>query len=215
MSLRVVVADDSGIFRDGLVALLSDAGVEVVGSVGDPPHLLRAVAQTRPDAVVVDVRMPPTFTDEGIRTAIDLRERHPDLGILVLSTYAEPSWVRTLTTAVSTGVGYLLKDRVGNVHRLLAAVQTVADGGLAIDEEVIARVRPPASVLDRLTVRQREVLALLAEGRSNQAITERLHASVRTVEVHVASILRDLDLPEEPGSNRRVLAALAYLGARS
>lgn len=153
----------------------------------------------------------PSFSDEGIGTALALRQRFPGIGVLVLSTYAEPAWVRRLTGHVPSAVGYLLKDRVGNVERLTDALHTIAAGGIVIDEDVIARITPPASVLDRLTARQVEVLSLVAEGRSNQAISDALGMSVRTAEVHVAAILRDLDIPDEPSWNRRVLAALAYL----
>jgi len=197
--------------RQGLAALLTHAGIHVLASVGGGAALLREAALTRPDVVILDVRMPPSFSDEGIGTALALRQRFPGIGVLVLSTYAEPAWVRRLTGHVPSAVGYLLKDRVGNVERLTDALHTIAAGGIVIDEDVIARITPPASVLDRLTARQVEVLSLVAEGRSNQAISDALGMSVRTAEVHVAAILRDLDIPDEPSWNRRVLAALAYL----
>ena len=216
--LRVVLADDSGIFRRGLSLLLEAAAVDVVAAVSDVPALRSAVAETDPDVAVVDVRMPPSHTDEGIRAAVELRAAHPSLGILVLSTYVNAAWAATLFEAVPGGVGYPLKDQVDDVSSLVEAMRRVAAGGLALDPDVVQMLmaaRRHRSPLDRLTVREREVLALIAEGRSNLAIAERLHLSVKTVEMHVAAVFRALDLEAAPDLNRRVMAALAFLGRRA
>lgn len=215
--LRVVVCDDSGIFRDGLGLLLQTVGVEVVASVGDVPSLVGAVAAHRPDAAVVDVRMPPTHTDEGIVAAVALRRRDPTIGVLVLSTYVDPRWATTLLEASPTGVGYLLKDRVDDVAILLDALRRVVGGGVALDPEVVGllvaahRRRSP---LAELTERELEVLALIAEGRSNAGIADALVVSVKTVETHVAAVFRALRLDASTSENRRVKAALTYLGAQ-
>lgn len=211
--MRVVVVDDSGIFREGLVALLTVAGVEVVEALASTEGLGAAILLERPDAVILDVRLPPTFTDEGIRAAMDTRRSSADVGILLLSTYAEQSWVRRLTDRIPSGVGYLLKDRVADIDRLVEALEIVCDGGIAIDaaivQDVLSDQRPPT--LAGLTERELEVLAGVAEGRSNAAIARTLGTSVRTVESHVTSILRTLGIPDSPDAHRRVLAALAFV----
>ncbi|MGG5260394.1 LuxR C-terminal-related transcriptional regulator [Phycicoccus avicenniae] len=212
--MRVVVADDSGIFREGLRLLLEAVGVEVLAAVGTVPALAAAVATTGPDAAVVDVRLPPSFTDEGIRAALELRERHPSLGVLVLSTSVDEVSAARLLAGVPSGVGYLLKDRVDDVATVTDALDRVAAGGVALDTQVVGAVlagRRAAAPLERLTAREREVLALLAEGRSNAGIAERLYLSTKTVETHVAAVFRAFDLAADESENRRVRAALAYL----
>lgn len=214
--LRVVLADDSGIFRDGLRLLLEAAGVVVLDAVGDAPALVAAVSTHRPDVAVVDVRMPPSHTDEGILAALELKRRQPDTAVLVLSTYVEPRWVTTLVDAIPSGIGYLLKDRVDDVARLLDALHRVAGGGIALDPEVVGTLlttRRNTLPLQRLTDREREVLSLIAEGRSNAGIAQALCLSVKTVEGHVASVFRALDLQDGGSDNRRVKAALAFLDA--
>lgn len=211
--LRVVVVDDSGIFRDGLVALLRAAGIVVVEALPSTELLESVLTVGRPDAVVLDVRLPPTFTDEGVEAAVAARAAHPTLGILLLSTYAEVAWVRRLTDRIDGGVGYLLKDRVSDVDRLIEAIDIVIAGGIAIDTGIVQGVLADqrAAQLDGLTDRELEVLAGVAEGRSNAAIARSLGVTVRTVESHVASILRTLGIPESPDAHRRVLAALAFV----
>lgn len=217
--LRVALADDSGIFRDGLCLLLEAAGVDVVASVADAESLVSTVVELVPDVAVVDVRMPPTHTDEGIRAAITIREAEPRTAVLVLSTYVEPVWAERLLEAVPTGVGYLLKDRVEDVDRLVEALARVARGGVAIDPEAVAALlaaRRPDDPVERLTPRERDVLALIAEGVSNVGISQRLFVSVKTVETHVARIFRHLDLEsDDETANRRVRAAVTYLRATS
>lgn len=216
--LRVVLCDDSSIFREGLRLLLEAVGVTVTASVGDVPALFEAVQDSAPDVAVLDVRMPPTHTDEGIRAAVDLHRLSPATGILVLSASVDPPWAVSLMAAVPDGVGYLLKDHVGDVETLLDALRRVAAGGVALDSEVIgalvARGRH-ASPLDRLTERELKVLALVAQGRSNSGIAQELFVSTKTVETHVAAVFRALDLDAAPSDNRRVKAALAYLGAQA
>ena len=215
-ALSVVLADDSGIFREGLRLLLEAAGVVVLGAVGDVPALVAAVGTHRPDVAVVDVRMPPLHTDEGIRAALELKRSQPDTAVLVLSTYVEPRWVTTLVDAIPAGIGYLLKDRVDDVAGLVDALHRVAGGGIALDPEVVATLlaaRRHTLPLERLTDRERDVLALIAEGRSNAGIAQALFLSVKTVEGHVASVFRALDLQEAGAENRRVKAALAFLSA--
>jgi len=214
--LRVALCDDSGIFRDGLRLLLEAVGVTVSASVADVPSLFRSVDETSPDVVVLDVRMPPTHTDEGIRAAVELRRRSPSTGILVLSTYVDPPSAVTLMAAVPDAAGYLLKDRVGDIGTLLGALRRVAAGGLALDPEVIQALlaqRRDASPLAGLTERELAVLALVAEGRSNAGIAVELYLAVKTVEAHVAAVFRTLGLEQSSSENRRVKAALAYLGA--
>jgi DNA-binding NarL/FixJ family response regulator len=213
-SLRVVLADDSGIFRQGLRLLLETLGVLVLDDVAAADAVEQAVARTSPDAVVLDVRFPPTHTHEGIRAAVALRRNHPDLGLLMLSTYAETQSVVALLDEVPTGVGYLLKDRVEDADELVGALRRVASGGIALDGEVVARMmrsRRTADPLERLTARELEVLAHLAQGRSNAGIASLMHLAVKTVEAHVAAIFRQLDLLDVDTDNRRVRAAITYL----
>lgn len=214
--MRVVLADDAALFRGGVARLLADAGVDVVADVDDATALASAVEEHRPDVVVTDIRMPPTHTLEGLEAARTIRARFPSVGVLVLSQYLETRHVVDLLDGTG-GVGYLLKDRVADAAELTDAIQRVAAGGSVIDPEVIAllagRRRDPRDPLARLTDREREVLALVAEGRSNLAIAQRLVLTPKTVETHVRSILTKLDLPDAPDDNRRVLAVLTYLRA--
>jgi DNA-binding NarL/FixJ family response regulator len=215
-SLRVAIADDSALFRRGLELLLAAAGVEVSASVADVDELFARLEDDLPQVAILDVRMPPTHTDEGIRAAAEARRRWPPLGLCVLSTYLEPSWALSLLDAVDGGVGYLLKDRVDDITTLLDALHRIAHGGIALDPEVVVAMvsaRRHTAPMSRLTERELEVLALLAEGRSNAGIAEVLVLSPRTVENHVASIFRALDLAEDETDNRRVKATLAYLSA--
>ena len=214
---RVVLVDDSGIFRRGLRLLLESVGVEVLDDLQDASALPAAIEAYRPDAVILDVRLPPTFTDEGLRAAVRLHDAYASLGILVLSTYADPGLVTRLLDAVPSGVGYLLKDRVDDVDELVTALRRVSAGGVAVDGQVVAdllRRQRRDGPVERLSDRERDVLAALAEGRSNLGIAARLHVSVKTVETHIASIFRALGLDEEEQTNRRVRAAVAYLAAR-
>jgi DNA-binding NarL/FixJ family response regulator len=196
--MRIVIAEDSVLLRAGLTRLLGDAGEEIVAAVGDGDALLGTVERHRPDLAVVDVRMPPTFTDEGLRAAIEIRTRWPDVGVLVLSQYVEERYAAEMLEGNTRGIGYLLKDRVADVSEFVSAVRRVGDGGTALDAEVVSQIlarsrrRDP---LDRLTEREREVLGLMAEGRSNAAIAERLFLSASAVEKHVTSIFSKLDLP--------------------
>jgi DNA-binding NarL/FixJ family response regulator len=211
--LRIAIAEDSVLLRKGLTLLLEEAGHEVVATVGDAEAFLRAVTDTRPDACVVDVRMPPTFTDEGLRAAILVRDRWPDVGVLVLSQWVEERYATELIAGRPHGVGYLLKDRVADVAEFLDALQRVAAGGSAFDPEVVAqllaRSRHP---LGDLTPREREVLALMAEGRSNAAIAAALVVGGGAVEKHINSIFTKLGLAPAERDHRRVLAVLRYLG---
>lgn len=214
--LTVMLCDDSGIFRQGLELLLDAAGVRVVASVASGGELLVALRAGLPDAVVLDVRMPPTHTDEGIRLAGELRRAHPGLGVLVFSTYVEPGWATRLVEAVPAGVGYLLKDRVTDARALVDALRRVAAGGVALEPTVVRSMLDAArhaAPLARLSEQERRVLALIAEGHSNEAIAGLLVLSERTVESHVAAIFRALDLPAQAGVNRRVQAAVAFLEA--
>ena len=213
--LRVVIAEDATILRAGLVALLEDRGHAVVAAVGDAEALLAAVEAHRPDVAVVDIRMPPTFTDEGLHAAIALRRQLPDVAVLVFSQYVETRYAAQLLAENPAGVGYLLKDRVADVSDFMEALTRVAHGGTALDPEVIGQLvsvsrRGPALV-DTLTRRENEVLALMAEGRSNAAIAERLFISVGAVEKHAANVFAKLGLPLSDSDNRRVLAVLRYL----
>lgn len=215
--MRVVVADDSVLLREGIVRLLEEAGMEVVGQAGDAEDLLRKVAAHRPDIALVDVRMPPDHTDEGLRAALEIRERFPDCGVLVLSQIVETGSALELLAGGGTGLGYLLKDRVADIERFTDAVVRVAEGGSALDPDVVAALlgrRRDSEPLAVLTPREREVLVLMAEGRSNHAIAEALVVSDRAVEKHVTSILSKLDLAPAAEDHRRVLAVLAYLRAR-
>jgi DNA-binding NarL/FixJ family response regulator len=212
--MRVVIAEDSVLLRAGLTNLLTNADFAVVAAVGDGTALLRAVEQHRPDAVVVDVRMPPTHTDEGIRAALVIRQQHPEIAVMVLSQYVEERYATDLLSARTTGVGYLLKDRVAQVSDFLDALRRVIAGGTALDPEVVAQllVRRPSDPLDRLTPRELEVLQLMAEGRSNSGIAERLHISQSAVEKYVSGIFTKLDLPVADADHRRVLAVLRFIG---
>src|SRR5215468_10955428 len=213
--MRVVIAEDATVFRDGLARLLEERGHPVVAAVADGDALATAVGAHRPDVAVVDIRMPPTYTDEGLRAAIALRQKHPDLGVLMFSQYVETRYAAQLLAGNSAGVGYLLKDRVADVSEFVDALSRVAHGGTALDPEVVrqlVRVSDRAQGLDTaLTSREHEVLALMAEGRSNAAIADALVVGEGTVEKHVANIFAKLGLPASHGDNRRVLAVLQYL----
>jgi DNA-binding NarL/FixJ family response regulator len=213
--MRIVIAEDAAVIRAGLAEVLADRGHEVVAAVGDPASLRAAVADCKPDAAVVDVRMPPGYTDEGLRAAIEIRRDHPEVGILVFSQYVETRYAADLLAARSGGVGYLLKDRVANVAEFCDAISRVAAGGTALDAEVVAgllNASRHASALGALTAREHDVLALMAEGRSNGAIADRLAVSERAVEKHISNIFSKLGLPPSDSDHRRVLAVLAYLG---
>jgi DNA-binding NarL/FixJ family response regulator len=215
--VRVVLADDSVLLREGVGQLLELAGFEVVGKAGDATELMEQVAQQAPDVAIVDIRMPPTHTDEGLHAARSIRERHPRVGVLVLSQYVRPSYAFELLSESAERVGYLLKDRISDVAELTDAVRRVAGGGSVLDPVVVAQLvgrrRHGGDALEDLSDREREVLALMAEGRSNGAIAERLFITERTVEKHVRAIFMKLRLPESPDDHRRVLAVLAYLQA--
>ncbi len=213
--VRVVLADDSVLLREGIARLLEDAGFEIVAQSGTADDLLRHVGMHKPDVALIDIRMPPTQTDEGLRAAQQIRERWPDTGVLVLSQYVEPAYAMELLGENAEGVGYLLKDRVSDVDEFAAAVRRVAEGGSALDPAVVSQLvgrRRRDDPLDELTPREREVLELMAEGRSNQAIAERLVITLRAVEKHVTSIFSKLRLSATAEDHRRVLAVLTYLG---
>ena len=215
--MRVVIAEDSVLVREGLARLLGESGIEVAAAVGDAESFLRAVDAERPDAVVVDVRLPPTFSDEGLRAALVVRQSWPRTGVLVLSQYVEERYATELLSGnrdPEAGVGYLLKDRVGNIAELLDALHRVAAGGSALDPEVVSQLLTRrGQPLDTLTARERQVLALMAEGRSNTAIAAALVVGPGAVEKHISAIFAKLGLPPTDTENRRVLAVLAYLGA--
>ena len=214
--LKVVVAEDSVLLREGLVRLLEDSGFEVAGQAGDAEDLLRKVGAHKPNVAVVDVRMPPTHTDEGLRAAHRIRSEQPTTAVLVLSQYVEEAYALDLLSETSERTGYLLKDRVADVKSFVDAVQRVADGGSALDPEVVSLLlgrRRRADPLAALTPREREVLALMAEGRSNLSMAQALVVSERAVEKHVTSIFSKLDLTPTVEDHRRVLAVLAYLRA--
>jgi DNA-binding NarL/FixJ family response regulator len=208
--MRVAIADDALVTREGIARLLAEAGHQVVGLARDAPESLRLVARTQPDVAIVDIRMPPAHTDEGIHAAREIRARHPHTTVLVLSSYAEPDYAARLLEDDPGGVGYLLKDRVADVAVLVDALERIAAGDTAIDGAIVKRLlaRDP---LATLTARQREILALVAEGYSNAGIARKLVVTDRTVETHVRQVLAKLDIAEVPGVNRRVLAVLAYL----
>ncbi len=214
--MRVILADDAVVLRQGLARLLTEAGVEVLAQVGTAEELLVQVAADPPDVAVVDIRMPPSFTDEGLRAARQIRAAQPEVGVLVLSQHVDPAYATRLLSEDQGGVGYLLKDRVLDVAEFVAALGRVAAGGLVVDPALVAelvtapRARDP---LERLTTREREVLALMAEGRTDRGIAEALFVTPKTVEAHVRSILHKLDLPAGAAENRRVHAVLAFLRA--
>ncbi len=211
--MRVVIAEDLALLRDGMTRLLRDNDIEVVAAVSDGEALVREVMAHKPDLVVVDIRLPPSFRDEGLRAALEIRRRVPGTAVLVLSQYVEQAYADELLADRGGGIGYLLKDRVMRVVDFLEAIRRVADGGTALDPEVIAQLfrRREGGPLERLTPREREVLTLMAEGRSNAGIAQSLVLTVGAVEKHVQSILSKLDLPQSPTDHRRVLAVLAYL----
>lgn len=216
--MRVVIAEDSVLLREGLASLLDFAQIEVAATVGNATELMPAVQEHSPDLVIVDVRMPPTFTDEGIRAALQLRQRDPGLAVIVLSQYVEERYAVELLTGQTNGVAYLLKDRVGHVDEFLEVVYKVADGGSVLDPEVVSqlltRQRKGASVAT-LTDRESQVLALMAEGRSNAGICDELYLSESAVTKHINAIFTKLGIPPTSSANRRVLAVLKYLAANS
>jgi DNA-binding NarL/FixJ family response regulator len=212
--VRVVVADDSVLLREGVVRLLTENGFDVVGQAGDAEDLIRKVKAHKPDVAVVDIRMPPTNTDDGLRAALEIRAELPDTGVLVLSQYVEEGYALDLVGESAGGVGYLLKDRVADVERFVDSVRRVAEGGSALDPEVVSQLVGRArrdDPLAGLTPREREVLELMAEGRSNNAIAEHMVVTERAVEKHVTSIFGKLGLAPAPEDHRRVLAVLAFL----
>ena len=214
--MRVVIAEDLFLLREGLASMLKEHGFDVAEAVGDGPSLLRALVNQRPDVAIIDVRLPPAYTDEGLRAALEARRQVPGLPILILSTHVERLYARELLADRAGGVGYLLKDRVFTDEQFTDALSAVARGGTVMDPEVVSKLlargssEPPVA---RLTHREREVLALMAEGRSNSAIAERLVVSEKAVSKHCTSIFAKLDLPPSGDDNRRVLAVLAYLDA--
>jgi DNA-binding NarL/FixJ family response regulator len=214
--MRVVLAEDAAMMRDGLIRLLADHGHEVAAAVGDPDALRAAVAAHRPDVAIVDIRMPPSHTDEGLRAALDIRRDHPRVGVLVFSQYIETRYAARLLAHHAGGVGYLLKDRVADIGDFLDALERVAAGGTALDPEVVGQLMRAnhAGDLAALSPRERDVLALMAEGRSNAGIADALVVSASVVEKHAASIFAKLGLPAAAADNRRVLAVLRYLRSR-
>jgi DNA-binding NarL/FixJ family response regulator len=212
--VRVVIAEDLALLRDGLTRLLRDNGFEVVAAVADGESLVREVVAQRPDIAVVDIRLPPDFRDEGLRAALEARRQVPGIPVLIISQYVEPTYAEELLADSAGGVGYLLKDRVMHVTEFVEAVRRVAEGGTALDPEVVSQLfsrRRSDEPLERLTPREREVLGLMAEGRSNAGIAEALVLTVGAVEKHVQSIMGKLRLPQSATDHRRVLAVLAYL----
>ena len=214
--MRVVIAEDLTLLREGLTRLLADRGWEIVAAVDDGPKLVAAIVEHRPDIAIVDVRLPPSFTDEGVRAAIEARERVPGTPILILSQYVEESYAADLLAGDGGGVGYLLKDRVADVRQFVESLERVAAGGTAMDPEVVAQLlgrRDNRGPLSELTPREREVLEQMAEGRSNSGIAAELGISPSAVEKHVKQVFSKLDLPPSDGDHRRVLAVLAHLGS--
>jgi DNA-binding NarL/FixJ family response regulator len=210
--MRVVIAEDAAVLREGLARLLSDRGHEICALVEDAETLRAAVTEHLPDAVIADIRMPPTHTDEGLRAAVDIKRDFPATGVLLFSQYIETRYTARLLESGAGGVGYLLKDRVGNVAEFVSALERVAAGGTALDPEVISQLlRRPDAGLASLTAREREVIGLMAEGRSNSGIARKLTLSEGVIEKHIASIFGKLSLEPEGADNRRVLAVLRYL----
>jgi DNA-binding NarL/FixJ family response regulator len=212
--MRVVLAEDSVLLREGVARILGEAGFEVVGQAGNAEELMLKVRSYSPDVAIVDIRMPPTHTDEGLRAAQEIREKHPTVGVLVLSQYVEATYAMELLAESAEGVGYLLKDRVSDVNEFADAVRRVGEGGSALDPTIVSQLvgrRRRDDPIDQLTPREREVLGLMAEGRSNSGIAEQLVVTERAVEKHVTSIFSKLRLPAASEDHRRVLAVLAYL----
>lgn len=212
--MRVVLCDDSALFRHGLALLLADLGVEVLAETADAGALLAAVAQTRPDAAIVDIRLPPTFSDEGLVAAATIRAEFPAVAVLVLSTYVETAYAVRLLENGASAVGYLLKDRVDDAGGLRAAIQRLVQGETVVDADIVTRLlqrRRASTALDSLSGREREILALMAQGQTNAGIAENLFLSTKTIEANIASIFTKLQLPSAPDANRRVLAVLACL----
>jgi DNA-binding NarL/FixJ family response regulator len=212
--IRVLVGEDQPLVREGIVRVLEEGGFEVVGTAGDADELIRKAGGHHPDVVVTDIQMPPSNTDDGLRAAITIREREPRTGVIVLSQFLEDRYALDLVGDRAEGVGYLLKDRVGDLTRFIDAVQRVAEGGSALDPDVVQRMvgrRRHHTKLDDLTLRERQVLELMAEGRSNQGIADELIVTVAAVERHVTSIFSKLDLRQAPEDHRRVLAVLEFL----
>jgi DNA-binding NarL/FixJ family response regulator len=214
--MRVVLAEDNPLLREGIVLLLAEHDIDVVAAVDNAVDLLAAVAQHEPELAIVDVRMPPTHTDEGVRAAVDIRVNHPATAVLVFSQWVETDYARQLLTENPSKIGYLLKDRIVGTDQFLDAARRVANGGTALDPEVVRQLLARPSVdqgLARLTDRERDILARLAEGRSNQAIADELHLAIRSVEKHVTAIFTKLDLQPAATDHRRVLAVLRFLNA--
>lgn len=212
--MRVVVADDSLLTREGIVRMLVEAGVDVVAQAADARELIARVDDKRPDVAVIDIKMPPTFTDEGLVAAASIRNRYPGVGVLVLSQYLETGYAMRLIETVPESTGYLLKDRIADIAVLVDALRRIADGETVIDPTIVTRLlgrRRQVDPLEQLTPRERDVLGLVAEGLSNRAIAARLHVAERTVETHVTAIFAKLNLIDEPASHRRVRAVLEYL----
>jgi len=212
--VRVVLADDTVLLREGVARILDEAGFEVVGQAGNADELMLKVRSYSPDVAIVDIRMPPTHTDEGLRAAQEIREKHPTCGVLVLSQYVEAGYAMELLADSAEGVGYLLKDRVSDVNEFADAVRRVGEGGSALDPTIVSQLvgrRRRDDPIDQLTPREREVLGLMAEGRSNSGIAEQLVVTERAVEKHVTSIFSKLRLPASAEDHRRVLAVLTYL----
>ena len=211
--MRILIAEDNVLLREGLVRLLSEDGHQVTAAVGDAEALLEAADETRPDVTVIDVRLPPTFTDEGVRAALELRRRQPGGALLVLSHYVEETYASELLAGHTTGIGYLLKDRIADVAEFLDAIRRVGEGGTALDPQVVAQLiaRRASHPVAALTPREREVLGLVAEGHSNAAIANRLVITLGAVEKHISNVFTKLNLPPSDDHHRRVLAVLAYL----
>ena len=215
--MRVVLAEDSVLLREGVARILDEAGFEVVGQAGNADELLLKVRSYSPDVAIVDIRMPPTHTDEGLRAAQEIREKHPTCGVLVLSQYVEATYAMELLAESAEGVGYLLKDRVADIADFASAVRRVGEGGSALDPAIVSQLvgrRRKDDPIDALTPREREVLELMAEGRSNAGIARRLWITEGTVEKHVRSVLAKLSLPDTDEDHRRVLAVVTFLEAR-